>query len=108
VNILEKLHLAAALVLTGDKKGLAAFFAYVRDKGLRFAMRAGDMKRTAAAGAYVLALIDDPKTGGAKIREGAPAAAGRAEAGVPVDQAAAVHTGLLVTCRKKHLRLPCG
>jgi hypothetical protein len=83
VNILEKLHLAAALVLTGDKKGLAAFFAYVRDKGLRFAMRAGDMKRTAAAGAYVLALIDDPKTGGAKIREGAPVCRRKGRSGRP-------------------------
>ena len=108
MNVLEKLHLAAAFVLTGDKKGLAAFFAHIRDKSLRAAMRTGDMKRAAAAGADVLAFVDDPKTGGAKIREGASAAAGRAEAGVPVDQIAAVHTGLLVTCRKKHLRLPCG
>jgi len=104
VNVLEKLHLAAAFVFARDKKSLAALFAYVRDEGLTTAMGTGNMKRAAAAGTDALSLIDDPKAGGAKIREGASVAAGRAEAGVPVDQAATVHTGLFVTCRNEHLR----
>ena len=107
VNVLEKLHLAAALVVTRNKKSLAALFAYVRDEGLTAAMRADDMKGPAAAGADVLAFVDDPKTGGTEICEGAPAAAGRAEAGVPVDQGTAVHAGLFVTCRNEHLRHSC-
>jgi len=104
VNVLEKLHLAAALVVTRNKKGLAALFAYVSDEGLAAAMGAGDMKRSAAAGTDTLSLIDDAKTGGTEKCEGAPASAGRAEPGVPVDQGTTVHTGLFVTSRNEHLR----